>query len=417
MNEGRGLVAEHFLDLDTGICLWLGAGVTKHLAMAIGGVVPDWNGITGELEAKAGIAAPSTASLSNPERLQTCVQVLGAPVFRQAISKGLYGQLCAALAGFAHRSRGRLDEPPAVAWQLVSLGWLANPIVNFNVETMTSYLVARPAGPCRILPYRIRHPPAMGVYQEQETSADFFRTIYHPHGAVNYSGEAVMTSAEYGAHNGSLAYLLSVAAAFENNLWIVGMSLDDDYLREHLRQHRNQINGVRWFDSAAQLRKYESWAKDARVTLVPVVWPEFWNTLADSVGRQVRWAGVMTAWSYVVTTAIQELIHDGAAAQSALKELAERLPDSPWARQLARATPKAGYGHVFDPGEGRRLLPEGFDAKAIADELEKAIDDAAQLVTQIQEVVGAKNDHMGRDVVSALENAKPKRPSIRYMGI
>src|SRR6185295_9704842 len=103
--------------------------------------------------------------------------------------------------------------------------------------------------------------------------------------------------------------------------------------------------------------------------------PEFWNTLAESLSRQVRWAGVMTAWSYVVTTAIQELIHDGAANQSGLKALAERFPDSALARQLASATPKTGYAHVFDPGEGTRLLPEGFDAKAIANELEKAIDD------------------------------------------
>jgi hypothetical protein len=65
MDEGRGLVAEHFLDLETGICLWLGAGVTKHLALAIGGTVPDWNGITNELEAMAGVATPSDASLSN----------------------------------------------------------------------------------------------------------------------------------------------------------------------------------------------------------------------------------------------------------------------------------------------------------------------------------------------------------------
>jgi SIR2-like domain len=411
------LVREHFLDLETGICLWIGAGVTKHVAKGIGGSVPDWNGVTADLEAMAGVGTPSDAMLSNPERLEACVRTLGVSAFRQAVSRRLYGELCAAVATFAHRSRGHLGEPPDVAWQLAALGWLANPIVNFNVETITSYLVARPGGPCRILPYRIRDLSKPGVFEEQESASDFFRTVYHPHGAVNYSGEAVMTSAEYEAHNGTLAYMLSVSAAFENNLWIVGMSLDDVYLRDHLKTYRNQIDGVRWFDSEAQLKKHENWAKDARVTLVPVDWPDFWRVVGHELGGQVRRAGVLTAWSHVLQVCIRELVDGGPAHEVALKKLADLRPDVFASAGQDTADSRPTYRRVFRPDEGRLLLPDDFDVRAIEDELKAAIDGAADLVVQIQAVIAKGDGPTERDIVSALENAKPRLPAIRYMNV
>jgi hypothetical protein len=185
MNDGLALLADTLLDLETGICLWIGAGVTTHVARSIGGTVPDWNGITTELETMAGLSVSSEMRSSNPERLHSCMQRLGPQVFRQAVSRQIYGELCAALARFAHRNRGHLAKPPDSASQLAALGWLANPIVNFNVETLTSYLVARPGGPCRILPYRIRDASRKDAFEEQEESSDFWRTVYHPHGAVN----------------------------------------------------------------------------------------------------------------------------------------------------------------------------------------------------------------------------------------
>jgi hypothetical protein len=407
--------AEALLDLETGICLWLGAGVTKHVARSVGRTVPDWNALTIDLEALGGIAAASDTSLSNPERLHTCMRALGAPRFRQVVSRGIYGELCAALATFAHENQGHLDTPPAAAFELAGLGWLANPIVNFNIETLTSYLVARPAGACRILPYRFRNAASPHVFQEQESSSDFCRTVYHPHGAVNYGGQAVMTSAEYSAHNGSLAYLLSVSAAFENNLWIVGMSLDDAYLRDHLRAHRDQINRVRWFDAEPQLRKHESWATEARVTLVPVEWPEFWATIGRSLGGQVRRAGVLTAWFHVLNVAMQELVEGGPAQQ--LARLAESIPDLSGSGERAVAESKTTYRHVFDEGEGARLLPDGFDRAAIDRELSAAIRTSAELVAQIQRVVSDGGGDTGRDMASALESAKPRLPAMRLMNL
>jgi len=400
-------------DLETGICLWIGAGVTKHVALSIGGAVPDWNALTSELEVRAGIAGNSAGSSSNPERLHACLESLGASTFRHAVSRYIYGELCVALARFAHSNRGRLAEPPQSALQLAALGWLANPIVNFNVETLTSYLVARPGGPCRILPYRDSSRGA--PYEEQESSSDFWRTVYHPHGAVNYGGRAVMTAGEYHTHDGSLAYLLSVSAAFENNLWIVGMSVDDAYLRAQLTAHREQIRQVRWFNSETELRKHEAWARDARVTLVPVVWPEFWSTVGCELGPQVRRAGVMTAWSHVLTVAIQELTRGGPSQE--LETLARLIPDLTEAAHRATADAKATYRHVFESGEGRGLLPADFDERAIAEELRAALAASAELICRIQQVVANRGNDAGRDMASALEGAKPRLPAMRRMNI
>lgn len=402
-----------FLDLETGICLWIGAGVTKYLARELGGTVPDWNALTTELEGMARIAPQPQRS--NPERLQACIETLGASKFRQVISRQIYGQLCALIATFAHRNRGQLATPPAVAFHLAALAWPANPIVNFNVETITSYLLARPAGPCRILPYRLRDSSRAGVFEEQETSSAFFRTVYHPHGAVNYGGQAVMSSSEYQAHNGSLAYLLAVTAAFENNLWIVGMSIDDTYLRKQLKMYRTQINQVRWFDSEDKLKKHGNWAKDARVTQIPVVWSEFWQIVGRELGGPVRRAGVMTAWSLVLLACIRELTEGEPAAQ--LESLAGRLPQLSAAAKRAAAESRAGYRHVFQPDEGRRLLPDVFDEHAIRAEVDAAIQKAAELFTQVQSGVLEVGSDAGRDIVSALEHAKPRLPAMRYMNI
>lgn len=51
------------------------------------------------------------------------------------------------------------------------------------------------------------------------------------------------------------------------------------------------------------------------------------------------------------------------------------------------------------------------------DELKAAIDGAADLVVQIQAVIAKGDGPTERDIVSALENAKPRLPAIRYMNV
>jgi hypothetical protein len=222
-----------------------------------------------------------------------------------------------------------------------------------------------------------------------------------------------MTSAEYDAHNGSLAYVLAVSAAFENKLWIVGMSLDDQYLRDHLKGYGSQINRIRWFNSEDQLKRYESWARDAGVTLVPVDWSRFWSTIGHALDGQVRRAGVMTAWSHVLTVALQGLIDGGPAGQ--LEDSARKIPLLSPAALRVKAQSRATYRHIFDPGEGLRLLPDGFDRLGIEDELQASMGESADTVIGIQRAVADRGADVGRDVASALESARPRLPRMRRM--
>jgi hypothetical protein len=400
------------LDLETGICLWMGAGVSTHLSRSIGGSVPDWGELTRALEVEADFPE-SKRQGSLPERLQACTSKLGGARVRRKIARDIYGQLCLQIAKFAYEHRGTLGELPEAVTQLAALGWRANPIVNFNIETFTSILAARPGGPCRILPYRIRKDAASGMYEDQEIGSDFPRVVYHPHGAVNYSGHAVMTSDEYATHNGSLAYLLSVAAAFENNLWICGMSLDDEYLRKELATYRRQINRIRWFNTPHDLAKHETWARQNDITAVPVDWRVFWQLVGMSLGPQIRLSGAMSAWYCLIETAISELL-DGTPGEQ-LADLATRFP------ALGIATGKASsqgeYRKVFDKNEGAGLLPAGFPRKEITDEIAEIVNKEAEFVTVLMAELTRQYGAAARDIVSALEVAKPVRAQMRHMDI
>ena len=55
-----------------------------------------------------------------------------------------------------------------------------------------------------------------------------------------------MTSEEYRALNGTLGLELAVHSCFGDNILIVGMSLDDDYLRRQIVMFRGQIRSIYW---------------------------------------------------------------------------------------------------------------------------------------------------------------------------
>jgi len=127
---------------------------------------------------------------------------------------------------------------------LAALGQLANPIVSFNIEPVSSLLLARPAGPVRIL---FQQPLGKPAYTWREPRGRFQRLVYHPHGLVTAS--TVMTASEYQANSQTLAFGVAIHAAFSNTLAIVGMSLDDQYLRRQLDQFRESIGRIYWFNS------------------------------------------------------------------------------------------------------------------------------------------------------------------------
>src|SRR5206468_1707422 len=78
----------------------------------------------------------------------------------------------------------------------------------------------------------------------------FRRAVYHPHGALETSGVCVLAESEYKSMHGTLALELATHAAFASRLVIIGMSLEDGYLRSQLERFMPQLSGVVWFVDA-----------------------------------------------------------------------------------------------------------------------------------------------------------------------
>ncbi len=227
-----------------GYCLWVGAGVTKQLA---GACVPDWRGLVEQIETHARISNPAA---SFPERLDDCLEKIDREKFQSHIRNLIYEPTKNAIRELAKKSTDPANVVPAQVRQLAHLGSLANPIVNFNVESFTSHALARPGGSFAIKSYVLS-----GIRKERLQIEPFLelngsrypRMVYHPHGAIDLTGLCVLGQKEYKDHKGSLAYELAIHAAFQSHLAIVGMSLDDRYLIEHLTDFRDQIRDVLWF--------------------------------------------------------------------------------------------------------------------------------------------------------------------------
>ncbi|MDB5212832.1 MAG: hypothetical protein JWO86_759, partial [Myxococcaceae bacterium] len=131
---------ECFRRLQFGYCLWVGAGTSVQLARAGNASVPDWDALVNRLEAEAANSPPVGASLSLPERLEVVQRVLGRRKFQKALREHTLTALADAVISAATKRAALTDGTiiPDELRQLVKLGHAANPIVNFNVEHLTS---------------------------------------------------------------------------------------------------------------------------------------------------------------------------------------------------------------------------------------------------------------------------------------
>lgn len=282
--------------MEEGFCLWVGAGLSKQIS---GGYadVPLWEKITRDMEINAGLKIIEKDDF--PHRLQKCYDVIGHENFHKFLRKQYYTELCKAVLIQADERTLSEDFIPPEVRQLAALGQIANPIVSFNIEPISSLLLARPGGPVRILDSSPKGKP----FKRQELFEKFQRIVYHPHGLA--TDLPVMTSNQYKSNELTLAFGLAVHSAFRNNLVIVGMSLDDEYLREQLAQFRSQIERVIWFNSNFP-EKLSTWAKKNHIIMVTINWKDFWN----------RWGGLNVsidekqlnqAWYLAVHDAANEL--------------------------------------------------------------------------------------------------------------
>lgn len=284
--------------LEEGFCLWVGAGLTKHLA-GKRATVPLWDELTMNLERVAGVVESKESDY--PDRLESCKQKIGKDAFQKFLRKKYYTEFCYSLLKYAAELLEDENFIPEELQQAAALGQLANPIVSFNIEPLSSVLLGRPAGPIRVLAYL--HDRNRRVFERKELFHRFQRIIYHPHGLI--TGTCVMTKSDYEAKNQSLAFGLAIHAAFGNSLAIVGMSLKDKYLRQHIQSFRSQIKDVLWFDSSFDDAS-RSWAQNHDVKLVLMPWSNFWKSWA-SLGVRLDETELCAAWYLTILEASHEL--------------------------------------------------------------------------------------------------------------
>lgn len=304
--------------MDAGCCLWVGAGLTVQLA---GGPkkAPQWDALTRELEERAGLG-PAHPDWDYPKRLEACSQKLSPKVFQSVLRKKYYTDFSLNLLQTAKQFLDKGDFIPLFVRQVASLGQVANPIVNFNIEPLSSLLIARPAGAMRLLSYTEPHKTTV---THDEAAACFRRLVYHPHGLA--TGSTVMTQSQYSNQANTLAFALAAHAAFGCDLAIVGMSLEDEYLRKQITSFRGDIRAIYWFNSEFKEAPAE-WARNNRVEMLAVNWPEFWNWWFEDRAWEVNEEGLCAAWYRALLEAWAEV--NGGAATSLARLFADMGRDS-----------------------------------------------------------------------------------------
>ncbi len=286
--------------INEGYCLWVGAGVTRQLAGAKTSV-PLWGRLTEELETASGVFIPEEGDF--PSRLGKCKALLGETAFHGFLRARYYTELCCAVLSQAAAVIDGEEFVPENAVCLAALGQMANPIISFNIEPLSSLLLARPCGPF-LLRFQQRIGKRSLTWREQ--TARFQRLVYHPHGLA--TADTVMTAEEYEANRQTLAFGLAIHACFDNNLAIVGMSLDDQYLRQHIERFRTNIGQIYWFNSQFP-DELASWAERCGIVRVLCQWSDFWHywrKLVTHTSIQFDCGGLETAWYLAVSEAADE---------------------------------------------------------------------------------------------------------------
>lgn len=239
-----------------GYCLWVGAGLGK--LVSYGPIsVPSWEELAMQLEEASGICH---ASGDLPARLQACFDTVGRDEFLRELRLAVMQPTANALLTHAEALSNRKEKQPPIpdyVSQLGALGAHATLIVNFNIEHFTSVLLAG------LAPYRIMRwvgssdaRPGAGLRPLRPYEAT--KCIFHPHGILDSAGLCILTKNDYELLQASLAYSLAAHLALDQTLVIIGMSLNDQHLRDQLQANREEIRQIHWFAPPAEAESSEN---------------------------------------------------------------------------------------------------------------------------------------------------------------
>jgi hypothetical protein len=149
-----------------------------------------------------------------------------------------------------------------------------------------------------------------------------------------------MTASQYEVNRETLAFTIAIHAAFGNTLAIVGMSLNDRYLRDQIENSRTSLGDVYWFDSKFP-DPLASWASQHGIETVQVDWAEFWDYWRELPVNIVS-SELCSAWYLAISEATEEV--EGGSLSSLLRTLSDRrgTPVPQGLRSLAENMAVAG---------------------------------------------------------------------------
>ena len=273
--------------LSNGYCLWIGAGVTRYMGEGTEIIIPLWSDLVNVLEESYNIKR-SEIDLTNQERLQKIFSSSNYYKFRKEIRKHILNTTARAIIKQAEFHKELI---PTCITNISRLGLKADPIINFNFETFSSYALSIGGGPYEIRTYGTKET-MQGVSRygngsfQKNTLNRFKRNIYHPNGAIDIKGLPVLTLDDYRKQRESLAYQLAAHCAFDNNLMIVGMSLEDKHLQEHLNSFRSEIRNIFWFKtySSSLSNELKKWIWMCNINIIEFDdWSDFWNAVSTTL--------------------------------------------------------------------------------------------------------------------------------------
>jgi hypothetical protein len=160
------------------------------------------------------------------------------------------------------------------------IGLRAGALVSFNVEMVSAVPIATARGGNFVSRTYRRSPEAPPFLRHATDGGATCPPVFFPHGLLDMHGDCVFTKSEYDAHRMSLAVGTAVNMCLGGSLLILGMSLDDAYLRDAILHHRRWIKDVFWVTNSGH---HDEWARVANVHRVPTDYATMWKKIAETI--------------------------------------------------------------------------------------------------------------------------------------
>ena len=159
------------------------------------------------------------------------------------------------------------------------IGSRASAFVSFNLEELTAvpFVATRASGTycVRVFAQQLEYEHRVEGMRE---SGPVTIPVYFPHGLLSH-GRVVLTRSEYDELQAGVAMMTAINVALGSDLVILGMSLDDAYLRAEILKHRRWFQKVFWFNDHFA---HTEWARVAHVTMVESGHDRIWKGLSDA---------------------------------------------------------------------------------------------------------------------------------------